>query len=95
MLDRSRIPENYHGLAKRAEGDKKSALKAAVRLFCIQCYGWNAGEARRCEATGCPLYAQNLRVFRRGVPDSEAGSVDLAAGASVQAEAADRAAERG
>jgi len=93
MLDLSRIPENYHGLAKRAEGDKKSGLKAAVRLFCIQCYGWNLTDARSCAATACPLYAQNLRVFRRGVPDSEAGSPDLAADAHAQVEPADRAAE--
>ncbi len=66
VMDMDRVPERYQGLAKRAQGDKKSALKAAVRLFCAQCYGWNMAEARACEATGCPLYAQHARIFRKG-----------------------------
>lgn len=57
------LPERYRKLAEKALGSNKSALKAAVKLFCVQCMGWDAPAARACDAQGCPLWFQSRLAF--------------------------------
>lgn len=51
-----KIPTNARGVYKRAcLGNSKAA---AIKAFCIQCYGWVAcvQEIRTCLSPACPLY---------------------------------------
>ena len=34
--------------------------KAAIRMHCLECVGWNAAEVRRCTSPTCALYAYRL-----------------------------------
>ena len=51
---------------------EKSALlahqqpRAAIKLKCLDCCGWEYREAKRCEIRSCPLWALNRRIFARG-----------------------------
>ncbi len=36
-----------------------------IKLFCIECMGYSAAEARRCDSRCCPLYPFNRRIFKR------------------------------
>lgn len=47
------IPEKYTALDERA---KNGSRKAAIRLQCLQCVGYDTKEVRACTATDCPLY---------------------------------------
>ena len=45
-----------HIVAYRAVVEKKAPMGECVRIFCIQCCGWDEEEASRCTATTCPLH---------------------------------------
>ena len=36
-----------------------------IKLSCIECMGYSAAEARRCDSRSCPLYPFNRRIFKR------------------------------
>lgn len=43
--------------------------KAATKLKCLDCCGWDYAEAKRCEIQTCPEWAMNRRIFKkRGKP---------------------------
>lgn len=48
------VPKKYKGMYDRAMTGR--SRKAAVRLHCIMCMGWDATEVDKCTATGCPMY---------------------------------------
>lgn len=48
------VPAKYRKLYRRAMGGK--SRKAAVRVHCLMCVGWQEREIDRCTAPGCPLY---------------------------------------
>jgi len=43
------------GLAQRALAGPRQR-QAAIRLHCVQCTSYQAGEVARCELTHCPLW---------------------------------------
>ena len=45
------------GMAKRADSGSRAA---AIRLFCLQCYGGNRAEVRRCTEYTCPLWPYRM-----------------------------------
>ena len=45
-------------------GEAKRPL-IGIKLFCIECMGYSAAEARRCGSRSCPLYAFNRRIFKQ------------------------------
>lgn len=47
------VPAKFRKLYDRARAGKP---KAAIRLHCLMCVGWEPVEVERCTATGCPLY---------------------------------------
>lgn len=47
------VPAKFRKLYDRARAGK---AKAAIRLHCLICVGWELVEVDRCTATGCPLY---------------------------------------
>ena len=51
--------KRYSRLAKDAE----TKYRAAVKLHCIECCGWDYKTAKSCSASHCPLWAMNRRIF--------------------------------
>ena len=51
---------------------EKSALlahqqpRAAIKLKCLDCVGWEYAAAKRCEIRSFPLWGLNRRIFARG-----------------------------
>lgn len=50
-------PEKYDDMAKKAENGSR---KAAIRLHCLECVGWQSKEVRLCTAKKCPLYRYRM-----------------------------------
>lgn len=50
---REELRAKYPGRAKRALGNGKAA---SIELFCIECIGGAADEAKQCESRGCFLW---------------------------------------
>lgn len=46
-------PDRHRKLHEQASAGR---VKAAIRLHCPMCVGWEATEVEQCTATGCPLY---------------------------------------
>lgn len=42
----------------------KASPRAAIKMFCTECCGWQRNEVRLCTAQACPLYA--YRPFQGG-----------------------------
>ena len=59
----SDLPESqkryYAKLAEKAP----TQYRSAVKLKCLECCAWDRGEVKRCEVSGCPLWAMNRRIF--------------------------------
>ena len=56
----TRLKAHHRRAAERAaEG---SYLKA-IKLKCLDCMGWEYGEAKRCDTFTCALWIMNKRVF--------------------------------
>ena len=56
------------------------ALKAAVRVFCFQCVGWEKSEAWECSSYGCPLWSYRpgtKRPARKSAPVSDAKIAEI------------------
>ena len=51
----------YAKLAERAA----TQPRAATKLGCLSCYGWDYGEAKACEIATCPHWAISARIFGR------------------------------
>lgn len=49
------VPPKYRKLYARAIAGLASP-RAAIKLHCIHCCGWQRAEAVACTATGCPLF---------------------------------------
>lgn len=49
-----------------AQQSDRGSRKAAIRLFCLTCYGGSAKEVRNCTSRDCPLYR-----FRLGIKEKE------------------------
>ena len=55
MIVRSiQIPNRYHALYEQAM--KGKSRKAAMRVFCLECCGWEIKEVFLCSDIECPLY---------------------------------------
>lgn len=52
--------KRYAKLAKSAE---RGLYKDSIKLKCLDCCGWEYTEAKKCEVTGCPLFAANRKIF--------------------------------
>jgi hypothetical protein len=55
-----RARSKYGEMALRAD----RSFTAAIKLMCLSCCEWVAGEVRRCELPACPLYDMRARLFR-------------------------------
>ncbi len=42
-----------------------TSYRDAVELKCLECCSWERSEAKRCDITGCPLWAVGRRIFGR------------------------------
>lgn len=51
------IPKKYKELYPKS----KASRKAAIRLFCLECCGYNDNEVRLCTDRECPLYPWRLK----------------------------------
>lgn len=51
----SQMPKLYRGAYLLAVGGRSP--RAGIKAFCAECTGWQRGEAGRCTALACPLYA--------------------------------------
>jgi hypothetical protein len=56
-MDEREIPPKYRKLYSRA----KTSRKAAIRSFCLECFGYNEKEIEDCPDTRCPLYAWRMK----------------------------------
>ena len=54
----------YRRAAKAIVEGGAGALKSAIKLKCLDCVCWDYKEAKKCEITGCPLWAFNRRIFK-------------------------------
>jgi len=50
-------PPRVRDLYRRAWNGSR---KAAIRIFCLECVGYNAADVHRCTAPACPLYEFRL-----------------------------------
>ena len=50
----ARIPPRQRPIFLRAWTSK--SRKAAIRAFCLECFGYESAEVNRCTAPTCPLY---------------------------------------
>jgi hypothetical protein len=53
---------------QRARWEKRASVAGtqpmrAIELKCLGCVAWDRPEAARCDASGCPLWAFNRRIF--------------------------------
>jgi hypothetical protein len=48
------MPPRYRKIYLRAVRGK--SVRAAVRAFCLECFGWERGEIAGCTSPACPLY---------------------------------------
>ncbi len=48
------IPPKYRAMYKRAMSGK--SRKAAMRIFCLECFGYSEMEVSLCTDPNCPLY---------------------------------------
>lgn len=39
------------------------SMRAAIKIKCIECSGWNRVEAKNCHIKTCALYAHNRKIF--------------------------------
>jgi hypothetical protein len=45
--------------------------QVAIKLFCIECMGYEEAEPKHCPSTACPLYALNRRIFCSGEDEGQ------------------------
>lgn len=62
------VPSKYQGLYDKAMSGK--SRRAAIRIFCLECTGYNFKEVAKCPAIHCPLHPYRLggREFGSDVP---------------------------
>ena len=56
--DRDHIPEKYRVMFEKAATGR--SRRAAIRLQCLECCGWQSAEVRRCHIKDCPLWPYRL-----------------------------------
>ena len=62
LLDKEeKIRKRYEKLAKSAY----TSARAATKLYCIQCSGWEYKEAKECAINDCPLWIVNRKIFSK------------------------------
>jgi hypothetical protein len=71
-----RSPEGWEPYAHAPVAIRRRFIKAlqechrspttAIKLFCIECFGYSATEPKHCEATNCVLWPYNRRMFKTG-----------------------------
>lgn len=67
------------------EAVTENRRKAALRLHCLECVGWQPSEVRLCTARGCVLYPYRLGGFPgQEQPDVESGAPLLTGGETVR-----------
>ena len=54
-MNRAGIPKLYQVGYERALSGRASP-RAAIKMFCIECFGYERNEVTCCTDTGCPLY---------------------------------------
>lgn len=53
-------PKRLISLSKKA----KTSYKSSIKLFCLECQGYEYSAAKECDCNTCPLWASNKRIFR-------------------------------
>jgi len=60
-------PERAGGkYARSAAKAAQGSYREAIRLACLQCIGWDPGEAEGCTAPHCGLWIANRKIFGGG-----------------------------
>ena len=68
------VPRRLHGLYRLAVGGSR---RAACRLHCLECCGWQSREVELCSAPGCCLWPYRLPVgSSAGLSKAEDGAAD-------------------
>ena len=68
------MPTKTRNRFKGAIRDCHRVPSAAIRLFCVECMGYQLELARTCTTKTCPLWALNRRYFKENGEDKEAAS---------------------
>ncbi len=58
-------PRSYRHRWERLANEARTSYRAAVELKCLECCSWQRAEVKRCDITGCPLWALSCRIFGR------------------------------
>ncbi|MBN1773171.1 MAG: hypothetical protein JXB32_18030, partial [Deltaproteobacteria bacterium] len=67
------------------EAVTENRRKAALRLHCLECVGWQPSEVRLCTARGCVLHPYRLGGFPgQEQPDLDTGAPHLTGGKTVR-----------
>ena len=61
------VPRKSRQRWERLAGRCRTSHVAAIELKCLECCAWDRPEVKRCEISGCPLWAANRRIFRKNV----------------------------
>lgn len=69
------VPKQYQALYKRAMSGK--SRKAAMKIQCIECCGWQIAEVFVCADSGCSLWPYRPAArTSQGAPESIRGAVE-------------------
>jgi len=75
-MKRTGIPKLYHKLYERAASGKASP-RAAIKMFCAECCGYERNEVTLCTDTGCPLRSYRPFQARPKCPPESCQTPDL------------------
>ena len=59
------VPGSYRRRWERLATQATTSYRAAVELKCLECCCRERTEVKRCDITGCPLWALSCRIFGR------------------------------
>ena len=63
---RKQVPERFLPLVAQEE---KGSLRAATKLICLECSGYQPGEVKQCPITACALFPH--RPYQRSVEEAD------------------------
>jgi hypothetical protein len=53
------VPRRFRKLYRKTI--ETTSRKAAIRMMCVECMGYNPKEVELCKDTGCPLFKYRLK----------------------------------
>ena len=65
------MPKTTRNRFRGAIRDCHRVPSAAIRLFCMECMGWDLQEAHACQTKTCPLWALIRRYFKENGADED------------------------